>query len=154
MSTTPSYTSLKSLNSNCSSNKYKKPSVRGSKKAVLKDQIVSSKFFDVKQFVPSYIKTEPKPDMYSLMTMTYGKIWHEEHKSYVKSVIEQKLIKKKPLKRPTFPSKCPPKMTELVDVAAGGGGGDVLPPTPIRTKYQENSKNPKHINPKSKTFWK
>jgi len=150
MSAAPSYTSLKSLNSGSSSNKNKKPFVP-SKKAVLKDQIVSSKFVDVKQFVPSYMKTEPKPDIYSLMTMTYGKIWHEEHESYEKSVIEQKLTKKKPLKRPTFPSKCPPKVTELVDVA---GGGDVFVPTLDKTKYQAEAKNPKHLKSKPKTYWK
>jgi len=148
MSSAPSYTSLKSLNSSCSSNKNKNP--LASKKTASKDQIVSSKFGDVKQFVPSYM-TEPKPDIYSLMTMTYGKIWHEEHKMYEKSVIEQKLLKKKPLKRPTFPSKSLPKLTEVVDVA---GGGDVLP-TSVRTKkFQADVKNPKHLNPKPKTFWK
>jgi len=120
-----------------------------SKKTPSKNQIVSSKFGDVKQFVPSYM-TEPKPDIYSLMTMSYGKIWHEEHKLYDKSVIEQKLSKKKPLKRPTFPSKSLPKATELVDAAAGG---DVLP-TSVRTKYKADVKNPKHLNSKPKTFWK
>lgn len=149
MSNAPSYTSLKSLNSSTKSNKNKKPFVP-SKKAVLKDQIVSSKFVDVKQFVPSYMKTEPKPDIYSLMTMTYGKIWHEEHKSYEKSVIAEKLIKKKPLKRPTFPSKnLPPKVKEVVDIV---GGGDVLPTSSVKTKYQVETKNPKHLKPK--TFWK
>lgn len=148
MSSAPSYTSLKSLNSSCSSNKNKNS--LASKKTASKDQIVSSKFGDVKQFVPSYM-TEPKPDIYSLMTMTYGKIWHEEHKMYEKSVIEQKLSKKKPLKRPTFPTKSLPKLTEVVDVA---GGGDVLP-TSVRTKkFQADVKNPKHLNQKPKTFWK
>lgn len=148
MSAAPSHTSLKSLNSSCSSNKNRNP--LASKKAALKDQIVSSKFGDVKQFVPSYM-TESKPDIYSLMTMAYGKIWHEEHKLYEKSVIEQKLSKKKPLKRPTFPSKSLPKLKELVDVE---GGGDVLSTSAVRTKYQADVKNPKHLNPKPKTFWK
>lgn len=151
MSSTPSYTSLKSLNSSCSSNKNKKPFVP-TKKAVIKDQIVSSKFADVKQFVPSYTKTEPKPNINSIMSMAYEKIWHEEHKAYEKNVIEQKLIKKKPLKRPRFPPKCPPEVTEkLVDVA---GGGDVLPKKSVRTKYQTDVKNTKHLNPKPKTVWK
>lgn len=146
MSFAPSTTSL---NSGCTSNKSKKQPFIPSKKAVLKDQIVSSKFVDVKQFVPSYMKTEPKPDIYSLLTMSYGKMWHEEHKSYEKTVIEQKLIKKKTLKRPTFPPKFP-KVTELVDVAAGG---DVLA-TSVRTKYQTNAKNPKNLNDKPKYVWK
>jgi len=149
MSATPSFTSLKSLSSSSSSNKNQKL-FEPTKKAVLKDQIVSSKFVDVKQFVPSYMKTEPKADIYSLITMTYGKIWHEEHKSYEKSVIEKQLIRKKTLKRPTFPSKCPPKGTELVDVV---GGGDILPKT-ATTKYQADAKNPKHLNSKPKSFWK
>lgn len=154
MSAAPSHTSLKSFKSlnsrtsSCSSNKNKNP--LATKKAYIKDQIVSSKFGDVKQFVPSYM-TESKPDIFSLMTMTYGKIWHEEHKLYERSVIEQKLLKKKPLKRPTFPSKSLPKLKELVDVP---GGGDVLPTSAVRTKYQADFKNPKHLNPKPKTFWK
>lgn len=91
-------------NSSSSSKKSGKPFVPA-KKAVLKDQIVSSKFKDVKQFVPSYVKTEPRPTIQSLMSMEYAKIWQEEHKLYEKNVIEEKLIKKKPLKRPTFQLK-------------------------------------------------
>lgn len=103
MSAVQSSASLSS-NSSGSSKKSGKPFVP-TKKVVLKDQIVSSKFKDVKQFVPSYVKTEPRPTIQSLMSMEYAKIWQDEHNLYEKNVIEGKLLKKKPLKRPTFQPK-------------------------------------------------
>lgn len=114
MSSVSSYTSLKS---NYSLKKNKKPFVPTTK-AIIKDKIVSSTFNDVKPFVPSFMKTELKPEINSLITMEYSRIWQEEHKMYQKNVIEEKLnmLKKKPFKRPTFQSKNCSTMADAGDV--------------------------------------
>lgn len=95
-----------SLNSRHLTNK-NKISFGSSKKVTLKDKIVSSKFMDVQKFVPSYIQTNSKPNINSLIKMDYMKMWQEEHELYKNNVIKQKLLltKKKPFKRPTFQSK-------------------------------------------------
>lgn len=145
MSSIASRTSLVSSSSSLS-NKNKKPSVPA-KKAVIKDQIVSSKFVDVKQFVPSYMKTERKPEIESLMSMEYAKIWEEEHKVYEKNVIGQKLIKKKTLKRPTFQPKC----STSTAAAETLGGGDM----PSATRRKPEAKDlPNNKNSKPKAIWK
>lgn len=74
------------------------------KAVVIKGEIISSRFADVETFVPSYMKTERRPDMSSLISMEYFRIWQREHETYEKNVIEKKLTKpkkRKPLKRPT-----------------------------------------------------
>lgn len=86
------------------SSKNDKKSFGPATKAIVKDHIVSSKFGDLQHFVPSYVITEPKPEISSLMSMEYAKIWEKEHKVYQKNVIEKRLIKKPTLKRPTFQS--------------------------------------------------
>lgn len=93
------------LKPSCSSSKKNLPVVPR-KKIILKDQIVSSRFVDTKQFIPSYIQTNSKPDINLLMKMEYAKIWQNEHDLYEKSVIDQKFVKEKTLKLPTFKSKC------------------------------------------------
>lgn len=134
-----------SSNSSGSSKKSGKPFIPA-KKVVLKDQIASSKFKDVKQFVPSYIKTEPRPTIQSLMSMEYAKIWQEEHKSYEKNVIEEKLIKKKPLKRPTF---------QLKNSVMSATKDAILPRRKIiQFETKEVPKNSSSILLKKKSVWK
>jgi len=135
-----------SLNSGRLSKKHNGPFVPV-KKAVVKDKIVSSKFADTKQFVPSYMKTELKPEICSLLSMEYSRMWQEEHKTYDKNVIEAKLMKmkKKPLKRPTFQSK-------NWSATAGAGGGDVLSPSEKQNQL-ETSRRPRVSKP-SKSIWR
>lgn len=135
MSTFPSCTSL---NSRHLTNINKKTFVP-SKKVILKDKIVSSKFMDVQKFVPSYMQTNCKPNIKSLIKMDYVKIWQKEHEMYENNVIKQKLlIKKKPFKRPTFQSK----NSAIRDVSLLTDGKNVVD---IKNK-------PKMLN--SKPIWK
>jgi len=139
-----------SLNSSCSWTRRNRPFVPA-KKAVIKDKIVSSKFADTKQFVPSYMKTELKPEICSLLTMEYSRIWQEEHKAYDKNVIEGKLMKmkKKPLKRPTF---------QLKNWSATAGAGDVLSSSEKRNQQLATRSGPQVLNSKQskplKSIWR
>lgn len=105
----------------CASKKSEPPATVPRKKSVAsKDQIVSSKFADVKRFVPSYVLSETKPEIRSLMTMRYAEIWREEHERYEKDVIAEKLVKEKTWKRPTFRKSS--GRSETTSAAAAGGG--------------------------------
>jgi hypothetical protein len=86
-----------SLEPNCFSNK-NIPPVVPRKKVIIRGQIISSKFVDIKQLIPSYIQTKSKPEINLLVSMEYAKIWQDKHDLYEKSVIEQLFIKKKKIK--------------------------------------------------------
>lgn len=148
MSTVRSYATL---NSRCSLNKNKKQFIP-SKKTVLKDQIVSSRFVNVKQFIPSYMKTELQPEINSLITMEYAKIWQDEHKLYERNVIEEMLVEKKRFKPPQ--TKCFPTAIKCANIPLSTS----RPPPPARKKIQRELKNAKELvklqNPKPKPVWK
>lgn len=111
----------------------KKPRATLAEKTIVKNQIVSSKFGDVKQFVPSYDQTNAKPEINALMSMEYAKIWQEEHKTYQKNVIGKILIKKPALKRPTFQSsKCPVQ----ADAEANSNNSNRQPANRIRQQVK------------------
>lgn len=128
-----------SLKSSCSSIK-NKAHVVPRKKIIIRDQIVSSKFVDTEQFIPSYIQTKSKPEIYKLLSMEYAKVWQDEHNLYEKSVIDQKFVKDKRWKLPTFQTK---------SSLTGTSDGSVSP-----TKQPEIIKKKNIKNPKPKSVWK
>lgn len=140
MSTFSSRSSLLSTGSRVST-KNKIQKVPPPKKVVIKDKIISSKFSDVEQFVPSYMKTKEKPEICSLMSMEYARIWEEEHKDYEKNVIKEKLPKKKTFKRPTFQ----PKRASTMIVGGGDEPSSVLKKVEAKKEKKVLKSKPKVI---------
>lgn len=119
-------------------NKISKPLCEPSKKVLTKDHIVSSNFAKVKQFTPSYATT--KPEINSLLTMEYAKMWENEYKLYAKNVIEEtKKVKKKVFGPPSLRSNCSKSVATSSDV------------TPLKSLIRKKNNIP---NAKPKPIWK